>query len=110
MRKSTDKTSDDTAIARGKTYEAQGLCPLVMRPVHCRPGLYPTYFLAQVEAVVGLGPSIRLGFNPGELLDFILGWTTLDIYKDDLEWEKRKSNHTSEDIRRPADGAPKPSR
>ena len=41
-------------------------------------------YLTQVEAVVGLGPSIRLGFNPGELLDFILGWVTLDIFNDDL--------------------------
>lgn len=52
--------------------------------------------LTQVEALLGLGPSLRLGFNPGELLDFILGWTTIDIFNDDLEWKKRKSNHTLE--------------
>jgi hypothetical protein len=41
-------------------------------------------YLTQIEAVIGFGPSIRLGFNPGELLDFVLGWTTLDIFHDDL--------------------------
>jgi len=50
--------------------------------------LTPHYF-TQLEVVCGLGPSIRLGFNPGELLDFILGWATIDIYNDDLE--KRKT-------------------
>jgi hypothetical protein len=46
----------------------------------------------QIEAVIAIGPSIRLGFNPGELLDFILGWTTIDIYNDDIEW--KESNKT----------------
>ncbi|MCX7009267.1 MAG: hypothetical protein NTY53_18815, partial [Kiritimatiellaeota bacterium] len=39
----------------------------------------------QVEAAVGGGLVFRLGFNVGELLDFILGWTTIDIFGDDLE-------------------------
>ncbi len=51
--------------------------------------LTPPYFF-QIEALVGLGPTVRLGFNPAELLDFILGWTTVDIFGDDLE--TRKSN------------------
>lgn len=42
------------------------------------------HYFTQFEVVVALGPSIRLGLNPGELLDFLLGWTTLDIYKDDV--------------------------
>ncbi len=40
------------------------------------------YYYTQIEAVVGLGLSVRLGFNPGELLDFFLGWFGIDIYKD----------------------------
>jgi len=61
----------------------------------------------QIEVVVGLGGTIRLGFNPGELLDFILGWTTIDIYKDDLESRKRKeqSNNPPQ-----ATGKPTPDR
>jgi hypothetical protein len=37
-----------------------------------------------VEVVLGVGGSIRIGFNFGELLDFILGWFAVDIYGDDL--------------------------
>ena len=43
----------------------------------------------QIEAAIGIGPSLRLGFNPGELLDFILGWTTVDIYGDDAARQRR---------------------
>lgn len=38
----------------------------------------------QIEAAVGFGGSFRVGFNAGELIDFILGWTMIDIYRDDL--------------------------
>ena len=38
------------------------------------------------------GAAIRQSVMPGELLDFILGWTTIDIFNDDLEWKKRTSN------------------
>ena len=37
-----------------------------------------------IEVCVGLGTSIRVGFNPGELLDFLLGWFFIDIYSDDV--------------------------
>jgi hypothetical protein len=56
----------------------------------------------QLEVLIGLGGTIRLGFNPGELLDFILGWTTIDIYGDDLEANKQReeeSNKVQEDTR-----------
>ena len=55
-------------------------------------------YYTQIEAVVGAGPSVRLGFNPGELLDFILGWTTIDIYKDDLERSKRTTSVLAVDL------------
>ena len=45
--------------------------------------LTPHYF-TQIQASVGLGGTLRIGVNPGELLDFILGWTTIDIYNDDI--------------------------
>jgi hypothetical protein len=51
----------------------------------------PHYF-TQLEVVCGLGPSFRLGFNPGELLDFVLGWAKIDIYNDDIE---RKQSNTA---------------
>ena len=38
----------------------------------------------QIEIAGGLGLTLRLGFNPGELIDFIAGFTSLDLYGDDL--------------------------
>ena len=54
------------------------------------------HYYTQVEAAAGLLliPSVRLGLNPGELIDFVLGWTTLDIFQDDLEAEKDKQEET----------------
>ena len=46
---------------------------------HGNPAKY-----TQIELIAGLGRTLRFGFNPGELLDFILGWFTIDIYGDDL--------------------------
>lgn len=39
----------------------------------------------QMEVAAGLVGGIRLGFNPGEVLDFIVGFLGLDLYGDDLE-------------------------
>ncbi len=41
------------------------------------------YYYTQLEVAAGVYGTLRLGFNPGELLDFVLGWTTLDIFGDD---------------------------
>ncbi|MCX7009987.1 MAG: hypothetical protein NTY53_22555 [Kiritimatiellaeota bacterium] len=46
-------------------------------------------YYTQIEIAGGLIGTLRLGFNPGELLDFILGWATIDIFNDDLEARKR---------------------
>ena len=54
------------------------------------PPTYNASYWTQVEAVVALGPSVRLGFNPGELLDLILGFIGVDIYNDDLERRKKQ--------------------
>ena len=98
------KGGDEILKARGKTFWAHGLVGLAIpddssrwdyhavnsfwqecwpqHPVISRQ-IIPYY--TEIEVVVGLGASVRLGFNPGELLDFILGWTTIDIFNDDLE-------------------------
>ena len=44
----------------------------------------------QVEVAAGLGIGARAGVNLAEILDFILGWTTLDICKDDIQSLKRR--------------------
>lgn len=44
----------------------------------------PCHYLTQIEVNGGAGLGLRLGVNPGELLDFVLGWATLDLFKDDV--------------------------
>ena len=56
---------------------------VIMNPLPCIALGKHACDYTQIEAVVGVGGSLRLGFNAGELMDFILGWTTLDIYHDD---------------------------
>jgi len=46
------------------------------------------HFYTQIEVAGGLIGTVRLGFNVGELVDFLLGWTTIDIFRDDLEPKK----------------------
>jgi len=41
------------------------------------------YYYSQIEVAVGAGGSLRVGFNPGELLDFLLGWFGADLYGDE---------------------------
>jgi len=41
-------------------------------------------FFTQIEVGAGVVVAVRAGFNPGELVDFVLGWFTVDIYGDDI--------------------------
>lgn len=70
---------------RGKIFFTPNL--VVSMPMACPSSqqIHSAAYFTQIEVVAGLGPSIRLGFNPGELLDFLLGWFTIDIFSDDLE-------------------------
>lgn len=43
----------------------------------------------QIEADVNVLGGLRAGINLAEGLDFILGWTTLDIFNDDVEKRNR---------------------
>ena len=45
----------------------------------------PSYF-TQIELSVAAFGGIKIGFNPGELLDFLLGWFTIDLYGDDAPY------------------------
>jgi hypothetical protein len=44
---------------------------------------YPLAYATQIELNIAAGGSLRLGLNPGELVDFLLGWCLVDIYRDD---------------------------
>lgn len=83
---------------RGKSYTA-GFPYVPFVTMSTRGG---NAYCTQIEIVAGLGPCVRLGFNPGELLDFALGWFKIDIYNDDLEARKQreKSNQMQEDTTR----------
>ncbi len=45
---------------------------------------YPKSFLFQMEVYLGIYYGIRIGINPAELLDFLLGIAGLDLLDDDL--------------------------
>lgn len=47
-------------------------------------GAHNAAYWTQFDLAVGVGGSVRLGFNPGELLDAILGHVGIDIYRDDI--------------------------
>jgi hypothetical protein len=75
----------DVCLTRNKCHEAWYLFSLASPfSWECNPPRYGPAYFTQIEVVVGLGGSVKLGFNPGELLDFLLGWTTLDIFHDDI--------------------------
>ena len=48
------------------------------------------YYYTQIEVAAGVVGTLRLGFNPGELLDFVLGWFCIDIYGDDLNARRER--------------------
>lgn len=97
-------TARGTGHARGKGFKALSRFPFLttdLRPStfvdlggrgeRVSPGPYPHYYYSQVEAYLGAGLGLRVGFNLGELLDFVLGWTTIDIFGDDLEAKRPKT-------------------
>lgn len=73
---------------RNKEYQAFFVGPLICLQTDHSDS--PPHVYTQIEVVVGLGPSLRLGFNPGEFLDLFLGFAGIDIYNDDLERRKLK--------------------
>lgn len=68
-------------------YEARSHVPFVTTE-----GARHQYY-THIEGVVGIGPSVRLGVNAGELLDFILGLGRIDIFADDIGAAKTPSNN-----------------
>ena len=56
--------------------------PFVQWP---KPSGHNLAYYTQFEVVVGLWLAPRFGFNPGELLDFLVGWVGIDLYDDDLK-------------------------
>ena len=44
----------------------------------------PFYYYTQCEIVIGIFGSLRIGINPGEILDWILGIFGVDLFSDDF--------------------------
>lgn len=69
-------------LARHKDLTVDSHMPLFITEISPKDNI--AYWFA-LEASGGFLASLRVGVNPGELLDFILGWTTVDIFDDDCE-------------------------
>ena len=77
-----------TAAERKKQFGAESRWPFIHKLAPYRP--CPSYY-TQVDVVIALGLSVRIGFNAGEFVDFLLGWSAIDIYGDDLEKEQESN-------------------
>jgi hypothetical protein len=57
------------------------------------PGFHPLFnpFYTQAEVCFGLLGSMRIGINPGEFVDFLLGWVGIDFFDDNIELEEIKN-------------------
>jgi hypothetical protein len=82
---SGDFFADTRPDVRQKLYSAGGgplikdVLPSAKQRIPGRP-----YYYTQIEVVGGLLGSLRLGVNPGELADFLLGWFGVDFFHDDI--------------------------
>lgn len=79
-----------TGEIRGKKYYAESTIPFVVNRMGVEedqedyPNVWSHYSAYQTEVAAGCIPSARVGFNTAELLDFLLGWATIDILNDDI--------------------------
>jgi hypothetical protein len=75
-----------TVLGRGKNFEASSVGDSVKVPLFSalQTDNASAAYYTEIEAVLGLYASARVGVNVGELVDFILGWAAIDIFHDDL--------------------------
>lgn len=114
-----------TPVARGKVVAAEHLFPCVVipeAPDPCRredflnpdagrklsDGSKNLAYWTQFEFALGVGRTVRLGFNPGELLDALLGHVGLDLYGDDTTHAEEARRRGGLPAEKPAVGEPLP--
>ena len=73
---------EEDASERRKTFKSDSALIYPVWQLKDRRGI-PT--CTKLEVVAGCGLSLRLGFNPGELVDFLFGIFGTDLFDDDLE-------------------------
>jgi hypothetical protein len=56
----------------------------------------PSEYYTQIEVTVGLVVPVRLGVNPGEIVDFALGFTNVDIFGDDERFGHWPRSHQAD--------------
>lgn len=77
FRQESERPQDSIVVRRGKDV-------LIKNPFPCvAVGKYASDY-TQIELALGLGPTLRIGVNIGEFLDFLLGWFGVDLFKDDV--------------------------
>jgi hypothetical protein len=95
------------ALDRNKDYRAGNVTSLpipflgfVWEGTEPGSGIKPVFhpYYTQFEVAGGFLATVRLGLNPGEMLDFLLGWTTLDIFGDDVKARTRKEEKSNQRI------------
>ena len=91
---------DAPPLNRGKLYESGGALTFSTAESHSGKRSYDNKkicwpYYTQIEVIAGVGGGVRLGFNIGEFLDFILGWGNIDIYDDDIEIIKQKEKKSN---------------
>lgn len=123
-------TDNRTPIARGKVVAAESFFPCLVRSEALSPyakediftgeakltdGSKNKAYWTQIDIAFGLGDSLRIGFNPGELLDAVCGHFGADIYGDDvtadeveLRRPKPKLEETNPILSRPGTIPPRP--
>ena len=89
--------SGDGYFPRGKSYKTADLFPFITTDLESNDiadyEIYPYNYYTQCEVIAGVGMTFRLGFNPGELIDFLLGFTTYDMFNDDLSHLKLQNQN-----------------
>lgn len=68
---------------RHKFYQALLLLGIMGVSPHGEP-VQSGHYCTKAEIAASLGYGVKLGLNPGEVLDFLLGFAGLDIYGDDV--------------------------
>jgi len=53
-------------------------------------------YYTKITASATFGYGVKIGFNPGEFLDFLLGWVGVDIYNDDSTTKNKSRNNFQE--------------